>query len=123
MQALRRARPLTLWVLALLWCVLAGSALAPAWASTAKQGLYGICASTPDAAALADPQANALDTAAPPHTLDCALCLPVAAPPGAALSPLSADSFSHAAPWAHPAAPRHAAVEWRWSARAPPRPL
>ena len=132
MQALRRARLLTFLVVALLWSSLGMSALAPVWASMSPERWGAICATTPDRVGGArsvstdtfDNGGQASDDAgllASLHTLDCALCLPFAAPPGAPQSHLPEIAASDAQPRSVEVLAPHTALAWRWSARGPPR--
>jgi len=111
LQSLRQARTLLRWVVAV-WCLALGVAVASPLLQPHSTTL--VCSAT-GMVQLVDVNADPTDpqTSQPSHSLDCVLCLPVAAPaPGsvvvtAVVEPLSLTSrlATLAVPVSHSAAP------------------
>ena len=110
------AAPLARWVLGAWLCVLLVSVLTPWARATPPAGWEAVCSASGSAHWVPSP---ASDAAATPHGLDCALCLPLLAPPPAKQAGLGHHGLIFdALPWAEVA--HRAFVSTLPPVRAPP---
>ena len=98
------AGPLTRWVLAAWLCVLLTSVAAPFARATPPAGWEALCSATGSTHWVPSPASD--EASALPHGLDCALCLPLLAPPPARQQSLSWGGAILTAPQWAPAVSR-----------------